>query len=272
MQNQLINFNYKAHNVRTVLLNGEPWWVLKDVCAVLGLAKPDRVAARLNPSEKGAHPVSTPGGVQEMTIVNEPGLYRVIFRSDKPEAADFQNWVYHEVLPQIRKTGGYGSRIPQTMEELTSPELITAVLGALNTQVEQLKARVDEQDTKLLVQGQQIAEMRPKATYYDLVLQSPDTVPMTVIAKDYGMSAKKLNALLHEWGVQFKQGGIWFLYQKYADCGYTQSKTHAHMKKDGTPGTRVHTYWTQPGRLFLYDTLKDHDILPLIERAEQETK
>ena len=268
MTNEILNFEYQGRRVRTVVKDGEPWWVLKDVCAVLGLAKPDRVAARLHQSEKDAHPVSTPGGTQEMLIVNEPGLYRVIFRSDKPEAADFQNWVYHEVLPQIRQTGGYGSRIPQTHEELTSAELVEAVLAALHKDVQKLKARVDEQDTMLLAQGQQIAEMRPKATYYDLILQSPDAVSVTTIAKDYGMSAKKMNKILHELGVQFKLGGVWFLYQKYAEYGYTQSKTHAHPKQDGTIGTRVHTYWTQAGRLFLYGVLKDHDVLPLIERKD----
>ena len=120
------------------------------------------------------------------------------------------------------------------------------------------------------VQSQQIAELKPKASYYDLVLQCKDLLSMTEIAKDYGMSAKGMNSKLHELGVQYKQSGIWFLYAKYQDKGYTQTKTQYYIKADGTQGITTHTYWSQKGRLFLYDLLKDNGILPMIER-EQET-
>jgi hypothetical protein plarl_21461 len=120
------------------------------------------------------------------------------------------------------------------------------------------------------VQSQQIAELKPKASYYDLVLQCKDLLSMTEIAKDYGMSAKGMNSKLHELGVQYKQSGIWFLYAKYQDKGYTQTKTQYYIKADGTQGVSAHTYWSQKGRLFLYDLLKDNGILPMIER-EQET-
>ena len=120
------------------------------------------------------------------------------------------------------------------------------------------------------VQSQQIAELKPKASYYDLVLQCKDLLSMTEIAKDYGMSAKGINSKLHELGVQYKQSGIWFLYAKYQDKGYTQTKTQYYIKADGTQGVSTHTYWSQKGRLFLYDLLKDNGILPMIER-EQET-
>ena len=111
-------------------------------------------------------------------------------------------------------------------------------------------------------QNQIINELQPKATYYDLVLQNKSLLSITKIAKDYGLSAIKLNTLLHELGIQFKQGDIWLLYQKYADKGYTQSKTH--VIDDVT--NKFHTYWTQKGRLFIYDLLKQKGILPLIER------
>ena len=120
------------------------------------------------------------------------------------------------------------------------------------------------------VQSQQIAELKPKASYYDLVLQCKDLLSMTEIAKDYGMSAKGMNSKLHELGVQYKQSGIWFLYAKYQDKGYTQTKTQYYIKADGTQGVSTHTYWSQKGRLFLYELLKDNGILPMIER-EQET-
>ncbi len=117
-----------------------------------------------------------------------------------------------------------------------------------------------------VVQKQQITEMQPKVSYYNVVLQSPDVVPITVIAKDYGWSAQKLNEYLHDAGVQFKQGKkIWILYQKYAEKGYTQTKTSIYTAADGEHSA-VHTYWTQAGRLFIYDLLKADGIFPLIEQ------
>ena len=115
------------------------------------------------------------------------------------------------------------------------------------------------------VQEQQIAELKPKASYYDLVLQCKDLLSMTEIAKDYGMSAKGMNKLLHDLGVQYKQSVIWFLYSKYQSNGYTQTKTQNYSKPDGSQGVTTHTYWTQKGRLFLYELLKANEILPMIE-------
>lgn len=114
--NELQIFNYKSNNVRTVIKNGESWWVLKDVCDVLEIANPRNVANRLEDDEKGVHKIDTLGGTQNVTIINESGLYSVISRSDKPEARKFKRWINHEVLPSIRKTGAY-VRIPQTYIE-----------------------------------------------------------------------------------------------------------------------------------------------------------
>ena len=113
------------------------------------------------------------------------------------------------------------------------------------------------------VQAQQIAELQPKATYYDLILQCPSLLSVTEIAKG-------LNKILHEQGVQFNQSGVWFLYSKYQDKGYTSTKTQNYNRPDGTQGSRVHTYWTQKGRIFLYGLLKEIGCLPLIERFKEE--
>ena len=148
-------------------------------------------------------------------------------------------------------------------EEYNSPEKIMA--RALQIAEKELShLRLENK-----VQEQQIAELKPKASYYDLVLQCKDLLSMTEIAKDYGMSAKGMNSKLHELGVQYKQSGIWFLYAKYQDKGYTQTKTQNYNKPDGTQGVTTHTYWSQKGRLFLYDLLKDNGVLPMIEKEEQ---
>lgn len=120
--------------------------------------------------------------------------------------------------------------------------------------------------TTVAVQEQQIQELKPKASYYDLVLNCPDLLSTSVIAKDYGKSAKWLNAYLHEHGIQFKQGKIWLLYQKYAEQGYTSTKTHNVNGADGQQHPKVHTYWTQKGRLFIYDLLKSNGIYPIVEQ------
>lgn len=116
------------------------------------------------------------------------------------------------------------------------------------------------------IKDQQISELQPKASYYDFVLQCKGVLAIGIIAKDYGKSAQWLNKLLHELGVQYNQSGVWLLYSKYADKGYTQTKTHSFIRTDGTPDTGVQTYWTQKGRLFIYELLKNNGYLPNIEK------
>lgn len=121
-------------------------------------------------------------------------------------------------------------------------------------------------ETTVAVQEQQIAELQPKASYYDVVLNCKDLLSITSIAKDYGKSGVWLNRYLHQNGVQYKQWQNWLLYQKYAEKGYTSTKTQTFNGVDGQQHTKVHTYWTQKGRLFIYDLLKANGLLPLIEQ------
>jgi anti-repressor protein len=132
---------------------------------------------------------------------------------------------------------------------------------------EYLEKKVAALTTNNMVLTQQVHELKPKASYYDLVLQNKSLLTVSKIAKDYGMSAKALNKKLHELGVQFKQGDIWLLYSKYQDKGYTQTTTHVIDAEKST----INTKWTQKGRLFLYDLLKSEGILPMIERKEHES-
>lgn len=134
-----------------------------------------------------------------------------------------------------------------------------------------LRALADAEEKKMALaeenaqQKQLLAEYSPKASYYDVVLQTPDAISISQIAKDYGKSAKWLNQVLHEKGVQFRQGDVWLLYQKYAEMGYTKSKTQIFADDQGGQHSKLWTYWTQKGRLFIYDLLKENGILPLIE-------
>lgn len=133
--NNLQVFNYNGNEVRTIQKDGEPWWVLKDVCEVLGLSSPHKVFDRLDEDEKGRNQIPTPGGEQEMTVINESGLYNVILRSDKPEAKPFRKWVTSEVLPSIRKHGAYMT--PQKIEEaLLNPDTIIKLATNLKAERE----------------------------------------------------------------------------------------------------------------------------------------
>lgn len=253
--NEIKKWTFGENEVRTIEKDGENWWGLADVCKVLELSNPTKVADRLDVDEKANFELGFRGG--STNCINESGLYSVILRSDKPQAKPFRKWVTSEVLPAIRKHGMYA-----TDELLANPDIAIAAFTALKEERERRKAL----ETTIAVQTQQIQELKPKASYYDLVLNCKDLLSTSVIAKDYGKSAKWLNAYLHEHGIQFRQGKIWLLYQKYAEKGYTSTKTHNVNGSDGQQHPKIHTYWTQKGRLFIYDLLKSNGIYPIVEQ------
>ena len=155
-------------------------------------------------------------------------------------------------------------------EAWNSPEAVMArALRIANKELEKVKRETEALEELNAVQSQQIAELQPKASYYDVVLNCKDALSVSVIAKDYGWSAKKMNQYLHEHGVQYKQGSTWLLYARYAEQGYTSTRTNTHLGKDGDVHTSVHTYWTQKGRLFIYDLLKENGVMPLVERMQE---
>lgn len=239
--------------IRVVDIDGLPWWVLKDVCKALDLYSPHKVAARLDEDERNLIPlIDSVGRKQRTAIINESGLYAVILRSDKPKARGFRRWITHEVLPSIRKHGAY---IADTvLEEMArNQEFTESLLSTL--QAERLKKSV------LL---ERLDKITPKAHYCDVILQSADAVQTSILAKDYGMSAVAFNKLLHGLKIQYKVGDTWLLYKKYADKGYTITRTY-HINEHTAA---IHTYWTQRGRLFLYDFLKYYGIIPEAEKVQ----
>lgn len=152
-------------------------------------------------------------------------------------------------------------------ESWNSPEAVMArALQFANQQLALVKQQNEKLSCTIAVQNQQITEMKPKASYYDVVLNCKDLVAISVIAKDYGWSANRMNRYLSEHGVQYRQGKIWLLYQKYAEKGYTSTKTFSTPSGDGELHNHVHTYWTQAGRLFIYGLLKEDGIVPLMEQ------
>lgn len=154
----------------------------------------------------------------------------------------------------------------EEMEAKLSIKAPTTLKEALKLAYEQ-QEQIEALQIEGKIKDQQILELKPKASYYDLVLQCKGLLTITAIAKDYGKSGQWLNEKLHELGVQYKQGDIWLLYQKYADKGYTKTKTQPINRSNG-PDVKLHTYWTQKGRLFIYDLLKSIGILPNIEKED----
>ncbi len=263
MNNLKIFKNEEFGEVRTVTINDVPYFVGKDVAEILGYEREtkaivDRVEAedRFMLDSKTQSQFGIELGQRGGWVITESGLYSLILSSKLPTAKKFKHWVTSEVLPAIRKHGMYAID-----DLIANPDLGIAALNALKKEREKNK----KLENSVAVKTQQISEMAPKANYYDVVLNCKDLVSMSTISKDYGWSAKKMNKYLHKKGVQFKQGDIWLLYQKYSEKGYTSTKTHTYLDSEGQH-TKVHTYWTQKGRLFIYDLLKKDRILPNIEK------
>lgn len=246
--NEIFNFNGKQ--VRTIILNSEPYFVGKDVADILGYSRADNaIRSHVDDDDKLMHPFSASGQNRNMIIINESGLYSLILASKLPQAKEFKKWITSEVLPAIRKHGGYliDSMIEQA---LSNPDTIIRLATDLKNE--------REKNSRLEIELEQVQE---QARYLDLIIESKSAVVITQIAADYGMSAMKFNQLLNSLGIQHKVNNQWILYRKYMAKGYTDSKT---IEISGR--VRMQTVWTQKGRLFLYELLKKHDILPLIEQ------
>lgn len=250
---ELQTYSFEKQEVRVKNINNEAWFVGKDVADTLGYTRADNaIRTHVDEEDKLTHRISASGQMRNMTMINESGLYALIFGSKLPKAKEFKRWVTSEVLPSIRKHGTYMTA--ETIERaLTDPDTIIQLATTLK----------DEREQRLIAE-QQVSELQPKASYYDLILRNKSLLSVTQIAKDYGKSARWLNEKLHELGVQYKQGGTWLLYQNHAENGYTQSTTHPIDENR----SQLFTKWTQKGRLFIYELLKDEGILPMIERKE----
>lgn len=149
----------------------------------------------------------------------------------------------------------------------TPEQVFARALKMADRTIAKLKDSVKSLSTEVNMKNQIIGELKPKADYYDEILNNPGLVTITQIAKDYGMSGKRMNEVLHDLGIQYKQSDQWLLYSKYHGMGYTHSKTVDIVRSDGRPDVKMNTKWSQKGRIFLYETLKENGILPVIEQV-----
>ena len=236
MKNQIFK-NAEFGKIRTCMVGDETYFVGKDVASALGYKNTkDALMRHVDVEDKEGSGITTPSGIQPMVVINESGLYSLILSSKLDSARRFKRWITNEVLPAIRKNGRY--ELEQSL---------------MNTELQ--CCRLEET----------IKQQKPLTDYARNILSSTQTVTVTQIAQDYGFGPVRFNELLMRLRIQHKVGGQWVLYAPYLDKGYVQSFSSYFVMTDGEVKVKLHTRWTQVGRLFLYEELKRAGILPLIE-------
>lgn len=254
-------------NVRTIEEDGKILFVASDVAKALGYSNDrDAIARHCRWVVKRdiPHPQSKTKSI-EVNVIPEGDIYRLVANSELPNAEKFESWVFDEVIPSIRKNGGYIAG----QESLSDDELFEKAVLVAQKKIAERDKKIQQLEAEAIEMNKAISEMQPKVNYVDTILQSDGTVTVTQIAQDYGMSAKKFNKVLNTLGIQRKVNGQWILYGKYQGNGYVHSKTFDITRSNGQPDVSMNTEWTQKGRLFLYEELKKADIYPLIERSEK---
>ena len=240
----------------------EPLFCLKDVCDSLELRVNDVI------KRTGCHPDTigvsneiishgTPTGISkevEMYFVTEPDLYRVIFQSRKSSARKFQDWVFEEVLPTLRKEGSYS--MTKSKQPLASYQIEDPIERAKRWIEEQqhtraLEAKNEQQAQTIGIQQKELTIAAPKVKYYDDTLASTDCLTTTQVADDLGISARALNQQLSNAGIQYFQSGSWHLKGKYREWQLASTRTYNYIKCDGSTGTKVNLVWNQRGKRFI---------------------
>jgi prophage antirepressor-like protein len=248
-------------SVRTIEQDGKIHFCGKDVATSLGYANPTKAVTThcKGVSKMG---IPTKGGKQLTIFIAEGDIYRLVVGSQLPEAEKFESWIFDEVIPQIRQTGGYIPMKTAQASPMSDAEIMaSALLIAQKT--------IQQRDALLTTANNQIAVLQPKADYVDMVLNCKDMMNVTQIAQDYGMSATAFNKLLETLKVQYKRGDEWILYAAYKGLGWVGSTSHAYTHTDQTQGIAVHTKWTQKGRLGLYELLKEKGYVPVMESEHE---
>ncbi len=251
--------------------NGQIWAGVRWMCDGIGLSRGQRNNECLKIQKdkvlsKGARNLVLPtnGGIQDVLCLKLDFVPLWLAKISVTPTMERESPELAEKLEQyqLKAKNVLADAFLSGGRSITLPQTYSAALRALADEVERNEAL----EQRVAIQNQQITEMKPKVTYYDVVLNCKDLVPTSVIAKDYGWSATRMNKYLHKAEVQYKQGNVWLLYQNHAEMGYTSTKTIVNKDKNGTDHAFPHTYWTQKGRLFIYELLKSDNILPMIER------
>lgn len=244
--------NPQFGEVRVSELNNEPIFCLSDVCKILDL-QGSAVLRRLSDDVISNHPIiDNLGRTQIANFVNEDGLYDVILDSRKPEAKAFRKWITGEVLPAIRKTGGYMI----SKEEDTEADIMARALLIAQSTMERQKQRLELLQNENEIQKKELKASSHKVEYFDNVLQSSSVYVADQIAKELGITAITLNKKLVKMGILIRRNGQLLPTADYCGKGYTKSRTYAYTRSDGSQGSNCITVWTEKGREFLLTILR----------------
>jgi prophage antirepressor-like protein len=253
---QIFN-NPRFGEVRVVEIEGKSYFVGIDITRSLGYKNVnDAVTRHCKGYVKHAVPDNN-GVMQMMNVIPEGDIYRLAAKSELPGAEEFESWIFDEVLPSIRKHGGYLT--PQNIEELLlNPDLIINLATSLKSEREEnerLQSQLGQKEEIIEILDKEIETLTPDAQYTRQTLLSNSNLTTTQIAKDLGMSARTLNKKLHELGIQYKVNDQWVLYEKYQDKEYTRANTYTKIVNDESE-TYHSTVWTEKGRKFIYEIIK----------------
>lgn len=244
--------------------DNEVFMTRKQIGEALGYTDPTRAMSKIHERNKGRLDEfsvvvglpTTDGKAYNTTVYNEKGIYEILRKSNQPKADDFYDFVYG-VIEGLRKG---------ELQIKTTPQTYIEALRAL-ADAEEEKEKLSQEVVGL---NHTIGLMQPKIKYLDTILTSTDALNVTQIAKDYGLSGRKLNELLNEEHIQYKTGGQWVLYQNHAGEGYTKTHTHSYGKTDGSTGTNLQTKWTQKGRLLIHNILVTKGYIAKMDKMEEE--
>jgi prophage antirepressor-like protein len=244
----IIPFDFNGNQVRIMKDDhDEPLFVAKDVADILGYRNASDMTRRLDDEEKGTRKTRTLGGMQDVTVINESGLYSAILGSNKPEAKAFKRWVTSEVLPSIRKHGGYIHAAPGMSDE----EIMARGIMIANATIERQKMRIAEQEKQLQLQA-------PAVEYCNDVLSASNLHTVNSIAVHMGVSAKRLNQFLVEQDWIYKQGEIYCPSCKIRGKGYCDYHVVPYINRNGDKMTREHLKWTETGRRAIVELWNRH--------------
>jgi len=251
--------NSQFGEVRVVEIDGQTYFAGKDVALILGYSntndaiishvdEEDRLVVQLSDIQEGRETLPPHMKGSKIGLINESGVYSLVFGSELDSAKKFKKWISNEVLPSIRKHGAYLT--PEKTEELLmNPDMIIQLATSLkNERAEKERYRIESE-----MQSMELKESAPKVEYYDKVLGSKGYLTVNMIAAGLGISHIKLNKLLLEWQIQYKQSDTYFLYQQYRDKGYAVHRPYPYTDSSGMVQTKQHLYWTESGKKFIIE-------------------
>lgn len=249
--------------VRTVVVNGQVMFAATDVARCLGYTNPQK-AIRVHCKSAGVNEMDTPtnGGIQKVKFITKGNLVRLVANSELPQAEEVESWIFDEVIPTVLETGGYiVTKQDDTPEEIMARALTIAqaTLAKREERLKQLEAEnehkqvvIEQKEEEIIIKDKEIKILAPKGESFDKIMSSEGLVTTNMIAAFLEISAIKLNKLLCEWGIQYKQSSVYFLTIKYRGNGYTKHVPHPYMD-NGVQKSREHMYWTEKGRKFVID-------------------